>query len=112
MGKMGAVRAGVGTTAAFFRLIPLFHPHGRGRAGGPWFLGLMVMGVGFWGILTVPGLVNWRLWGEAFLTAGIGYFLRRGFRVLPFSLPWLSFQGKLVSLPLGAVMIASLLALG
>lgn len=103
---------GVGTTAAFFRLIPLFHPHGRGRVGGLWFLGLMVMGVGFWGVLTVPGLVNWRLWGEAFLTAGIGYLLQRGLRVLPFSPPWFSFEGKLVSVLLGAVVMASLLALG
>ncbi|MFN3347205.1 MAG: proton-conducting transporter membrane subunit, partial [Candidatus Bipolaricaulaceae bacterium] len=102
---------GMGTAASFAKLIPLFQPRGRGRAGGVWLLSAAVIMFGLGGIVANPRLFGWPAWGEAILAAGGGYALYLGLRTVRPGLPRFTFDRALVSILAGAVVLAGLIAL-
>ena len=103
---------GVGTAASFAKLLPLFRPVGKGRVGGLGVLTGAVVGFGLAGILAFPELTSWRAWGEAFLAVAMGYALYLGLRAVAPPLARFTFDRMLVSVLLGTVGIAALVALG
>lgn len=71
--KWALFALGVGTAAAFTKLLPLLRPGGRGpswKGGLPLVLALLAFGG--WGLANRPGLLSPGLWGGSVLAAALG----------------------------------------